>query len=208
MQIVHNSRKATTYSCALILFSADNYSLRDPYDKIITCLGFKVRGYMLTSLSLHTSVFVSSTCIHGQGVSYSKITGSRTGPSDPEGNTKVLHFKFKSAISQLQLNSDLYDIVFQTDFSIFNHSVMPEKGLGKKSKYPRITPDYQSQNIPRLWFGKEIGLYVSVLDTPVHHVGKNKRRCMCYILVCVGRGHINRKLEIITDIMPCCAFIL
>ena len=129
-------------------------------------------------------VFVSSTCIHGQCVGYSKNTGSRTRPSDPEGNVKVLQFKFKSALSQFQLNPDLYGIVFQVDFSIFNHSVMPEKGLGKKSKYPLITPDYQSQNIPRLWFGKEIGLYFSVLDTLIHHAGKNKED-VCVIYWCV-----------------------
>ena len=43
---------------------------------------------------------------------------------------------------------------FQFDFSIFNDTVMPNKCAGKKSKYPRITPDYQSDNVPRLWFGK------------------------------------------------------
>ena len=45
-------------------------------------------------------------------------------------------------------------ILFQFDFSIFNDTVMPEKGLGKKSKYPHITPDFQSHNVPRLWFGE------------------------------------------------------
>ncbi|CAB3988191.1 FAD-dependent oxidoreductase domain-containing 2-like [Paramuricea clavata] len=58
----------------------DNYSLRDPYDKILRCLGFKF------------------------------------------------------------------------DFSIFNGTVMPEKCPGKRSKYPLITPDFQSHNVPRLWF--------------------------------------------------------
>ncbi|XP_028406643.1 FAD-dependent oxidoreductase domain-containing protein 2-like [Dendronephthya gigantea] len=59
----------------------DNYSLREPYDKILRCLGFRF------------------------------------------------------------------------DFSIFNDTVMPNKCEGKKSKYPLITPDYQSDNVPRLWFG-------------------------------------------------------
>lgn len=98
----------------MILFLADNYSLRDPYDKIIRCLGFKVR-IPATMHSLHTALFLS-------------LVFTR-----------------------------LFGLTFQSDFSIFNDSVMPEKGLGKKSKYPLITPDYQSQNIPRLWFGKEIG---------------------------------------------------
>lgn len=52
------------------------------------------------------------------------------------------------------INVDIFQITFQFDFSIFNDTAMPEKGEGKKSKYPLITPDFQSQNVPRLWFGK------------------------------------------------------
>ena len=40
------------------LFLADNYSLRDPYDKILRCLGFKVRTSVpaYSRFSLGTSV--------------------------------------------------------------------------------------------------------------------------------------------------------
>lgn len=58
----------------------DNYSLRDPYDRILRCLGFKF------------------------------------------------------------------------DFSIFNNSAMPLTGLGKKSKYPLIKPNFESNGVPRMWF--------------------------------------------------------
>ena len=55
--LLYDQKFVTNYNIVDILFlPADNYSLRDPYDKILRCLGFRVRLIFLCLHQLVTEV--------------------------------------------------------------------------------------------------------------------------------------------------------